>query len=203
MAVDGMKALRAIMPLGLRWRPLAAELGVRPTQSGGRVTVSTGIYDAAVLGDFETVKAILNQHPEAVNEPDEYGFTPLHGLAEEEHLDIARYLIERGANVNASNDEGITPLHLAAWPAMAALLLTHGARLDATDQAGRTPLLVLAEEPDREDVIELLLKAGADVNAAARDGSHALDIAILREEDEKASLLRRYGGRQAAAQAQP
>jgi hypothetical protein len=35
MAVDGMKALRAIMPLGLRWRPLAAELGVMPTQQRG------------------------------------------------------------------------------------------------------------------------------------------------------------------------
>jgi hypothetical protein len=33
MAVDGMKALRAIMPLGRRWRPLAAELGVLRTFS--------------------------------------------------------------------------------------------------------------------------------------------------------------------------
>jgi hypothetical protein len=36
MAVDGMKALRAIMPLGRLWRPLAADLGVRRT--GTRAT---------------------------------------------------------------------------------------------------------------------------------------------------------------------
>jgi uncharacterized protein len=79
--------------------------------------MGTNIYDAAVYGDLDQVREIVEAHPEAVNETDEYGFTPLHGLAGEEHVEIAQFLIDRGAEVNAANDEGITPLHLATWPA--------------------------------------------------------------------------------------
>ena len=91
----------------------------------------TGIYEAAVFGERDQVERIVAEHPEAVNEADDQGFTPLHGLAEEESLDLAQYLIDRGANVNAANADGITPLHLAAWPEMAELLLRNGARLEA------------------------------------------------------------------------
>lgn|SRR5262249_52845345 len=159
------------------------------------LTMATNIYDAAVLGDFDQVRQIVAAHPEAVNEADEYGFTPLHGLAGEEHVPIALFLIERGANVNAVNDQGITPLHLATWPEMATLLLENGANIEARAQTGETPLLVLAAEPEREDVIAVLLAAGANVNAKADDGMTALDIALAREEDEKADLLRRHGAK--------
>ncbi len=74
--------------------------------------MATGIYDAAVLGDREEAERIVTCHPEAVNEVDEHGFAPLHGLAGEDHAELAQYLIDHGANVNAGNDEGITPLHL-------------------------------------------------------------------------------------------
>jgi ankyrin repeat protein len=160
--------------------------------------MSTGIYDAAVFGDMEVVKEIVSQHPEAVNERDEHGFTPLHGLAEEEHVDIAEFLVTHEADVNAANDEGITPLHLAGWPEMATLLLRNGAKLEAQSNLGATPLLVLAAEPEREDVIAVLLEAGASVNAIQNNGRTALDIAISRLEDDKVALLRRYGGKTAA-----
>jgi ankyrin repeat protein len=155
--------------------------------------MGTNIYDAAVYGDLDQVREIVEAHPEAVNETDEYGFTPLHGLAGEEHVEIAQFLIDRGAEVNAANDEGITPLHLATWPAMATLLLKKGADLEARSVRGETPLLVVAAEAEREDVMAVLLAAGADVNAMGDDGFTALDIALAREEDAKAALLRRHG----------
>jgi ankyrin repeat protein len=160
--------------------------------------MATGIYDAAVYGDMDAVKAIVGAHPDAVNEADELGFTPLHGLAAEEHADIAEYLIAHGADVNRGNDVGITPLHLAGWPEMAELFLRHGAQLEARDKRGRTPLLVLAAEPEREDVIAVLLEAGVSVNAVDTSGDTALDLAISRDEEEKAQLLKGFGGKTAA-----
>src|SRR5262249_20812227 len=106
--------------------------------------MSTGIYDAAVFGERDRVERIVGEQPEAVNEADDNGFTPLHGLAEEEHPDIAQFLIDRGADVNAANLDGITPLHLASSPLMAELFLRNGANLEARSRMGETPLLVLS-----------------------------------------------------------
>ena len=159
--------------------------------------MATGIYDAAVYGNRAEVERIIGKHPEAVNEADEYGYTPLHGLAEEEHLEIAQYLIDRGARINAATVDGITPLHLAASPEMASLFLRNGADLEARSREGDTPLLILAGEPDREPAIEVLLEAGANVNATGRDGETALDVALARDEEEKAALLQQYGGKTA------
>ncbi len=72
--------------------------------------MGTSIYDAAVAGDLKQVQAIVARHSEAVNEKDEYDFTALHGLAGEEHYDIVRFLIEHGADMNAQNEDGITPI---------------------------------------------------------------------------------------------
>ena len=156
--------------------------------------MTSGIYEAALHGDRERLERILAEDREAVNETDEYGFTALHGLAEEEHVEIAQYLIDNGADVNAANDQGLTPLHLAAWPEMAELFLRNGADIEARTLGGETPLLILAAEPEREDVMAVLLESGADVNATTAEGDTALDIATDRSEQDKADLLRRHGG---------
>jgi ankyrin repeat protein len=59
--------------------------------------------------------------------------------------EIARYLIEKGANVNARNKTGLTPLHFAAdqsypEPSIVRMLLERGADVEARDSVGLTPL---------------------------------------------------------------
>jgi len=150
------------------------------------------LYKAAIFGDFDAVKKIVAMSPEVVNNKDKYGFTVLHGLAEEENLEIMQYLIDYGANVNVKNDEGITPLHLAGWADIVKLLIKNGANLESVSKNGETPLVNLASEQEREDVIEALLQAGANVNAKNARGETALDIAISRGENEKICVIQKY-----------
>ena len=149
-------------------------------------------YEAAVFPDMEKIKSMVSTSPEIVTSSDESGFTALHFIAGEEHAEVAIFLIANGADVNAKNDEGITPLHLAAWPHMAELLVSQGADLNIRDKAGRTPLIVHAAESDDCDVMEALLRIGADPDASDIDGNTALTIAIQREETDKIELLNSY-----------
>lgn len=77
-----------------------------------------------------------------------------------------RQMIDSGANVNARDAEGKTPLHWAAsaTPETIAALLLAGADVHAIDQLQRAPLHFISATGSVEN-ITLLINAGADVNA--------------------------------------
>ena len=94
--------------------------------------------------------------------------------------------------VAASDEGGLTPLHLAVSEGreeVAALLLADGADLNAKDGTGWTPLHWAAEW-DHEEVAKLLVDEGADVNAEDADGRTPLSCAAS---EQIRTLLRRYG----------
>ena len=95
--------------------------------------------------------------------------------------DVKRCL-RTGADPNATGDEHLTPLHLAAGfnadPALVEVLLEAGAALDSRSVQGITPLFLAAWFNPRPAVVETLLEAGADYNATTMNGNAPLLAAV-------------------------
>ena len=100
---------------------------------------------------------------------------------------MAELLLGSGAAVDAKNDAGDTPLHVAASrdaPEMAELLLGSGAAVDAQNDNGNTPLHVA-----RFFTAGVLLGSGAAVDAKGNDGWTPLHYASVRNDSKTAELL--------------
>ena len=77
----------------------------------------------------------------------------IHQAAEEGNTNMVRDLIRQGADVNAKNDDGETPLHCAAWEGhqeTAQVLLANGADVRARANDGETPLDMAADDAMRQ-----------------------------------------------------
>jgi ankyrin repeat protein len=104
-------------------------------------------------------------------------------------------MIAKGADVNAKDENGQAPLHVAVCRGskkMAELLLKKGARIEALDKFGQTPLYD-AVDYQKLEVARLLLDRGADVRATMTSGDTALDAAVAKGYKEMAELLLAHG----------
>ena len=90
-------------------------------------------------------------------------------------------LLERGAQVDASDSEGRTALRAAAWAGheeVVRLLLNAGGQVDGEDRQGRTPLIAAAYM-GHADIVTALLDAGAQPDHVDCEGRTALSVAVL------------------------
>ena len=96
-------------------------------------------------------------------------------------LEVIRLLLDAGATTYAKNEDGLTPLHLAAghhWdPEVVGTLLLAGAFVDARAENDATPLHFAAAFNGNPEVTRLLLDAGADANAQDTGGLTPLHLA--------------------------
>lgn len=124
-------------------------------------------------GDYVDAVRELVLHGVDVNTPASDGRTALLIAARCRKDSLIAWLLEHGADATMADASGITALHEAASVTAAEALLQYGAVLDVKDNAGMTPLMYAARL-SAADVVECLLRHGADVAAVCELGRTAL-----------------------------
>jgi len=104
--------------------------------------------------------------------------------------------IKAGANVNARDENGATPLLLAVITnsslAVITELLKNGADVNAADDLyGLTALMAAAWSHTDPGVVSVLIDSGADVNIKNNDGNTAIDFASKNEKLKNTEALRK------------
>jgi len=154
----------------------------------------------AKFGDLSDVEKILKRDIKSINAQDDEGMTPLACAIVQEQMDVARFLLDKGANPEIPNKNGLTPLELAASRPqtngllLCELLLAKGAQVNPTNKTDyRITPLDWAVSSDNIELVKLLLDHGADGKAKSDVGSTALHTAADRGDKEIAAMLIEHG----------
>ncbi len=150
--------------------------------------------EAASAAAYPRVIEELLKHRPDVNQRDSAGRTALNALGQsavgrpgENPAEVARLLIQAGADVNAQdNIYANTPLHEVPDAATAKVLIHAGANLNRRNVEGQTALMLTLDP----QVARVLLEAGADKTVRDKDGKTALDLARALQLTEKIALLK-------------
>jgi ankyrin repeat protein len=138
------------------------------------------LYYAASCGFLELVEHLTLRYPQYASARGGLCGTPLHAASFEGHLQVVRYLLQHGVDVNARDSGEDTSLLLASWKGhrdIVQCLLDHGADLELRDQFLYTPLH-LAAFYQQVDSVRVLLEHNADVNPQDDDGQTPLHKSV-------------------------
>jgi ankyrin repeat protein len=137
---------------------------------------ATALYYAVLCGFSGLVNYLIVAHAENVNAECGNRGTPLHAASYNGHLDAARVLLARGADVNTANKYGTVPLCSAyegGYLDVMRLLLEHGANADVGSYKFGL-ILHQASCGGQADIVHLLLQHNADATARGRLNQTAL-----------------------------
>ena len=120
--------------------------------------------------------------------------TPLHYACGSGRAEVAMSLIEKGADMNASNNRGNTPLHVACMNGRTEVvksLVGKGADMNASNNKGDTPLHVACRKTysGKNEVAMSLIEKGADMNSSNNEGDTPLHVACRSGHTEAAMSL--------------
>lgn len=157
----------------------------------------SGLYIALREPSPKVARVLIDWPKTNVEIRTDHDESPLMMAALKGDLELARRLIDRGADVNKP---GWAPLHYAATSGhleIMQLLLDNFAYIDAASPNGTTPLMMAAHYGTAE-AVKLLLEAGADPRLKNQQGLTAIDFAHSANRADVAAMIA-----QAVRQSQP
>ena len=137
--------------------------------------IAAGYAGARASVDLLLARGVAVDRPATIgNMP---GATPLARALMRGDTEMAAALVSRGASVEPVMPKGLSPLMIATWHGDAPVvrwLIARGAAVDAPysdEMYEGTTALMGAVEDGRADVVDVLVRAGADVNTGRRQRS--------------------------------
>jgi len=124
-----------------------------------------------------------------------FGQNLLQGL-QKQFPDVAdlTWLVRNGAALDARNNRGETPLHLAlrnGFHDLVQEMIARGAPVNAANDAGNTPLIVAAT--GRPDTLQNMIDAGAELTRHNKGGNSALVCATAANKIDNVKILLAHG----------
>jgi len=186
-----------------------APAGPRPPSAA----LATAFIDRVRVADFATVREMMKENPGLLKVKDaEFQATPLHWAALKGHEAVAALLLDEGADVEARNRDGETPIDVARRSGRTNVLKLFPPDIIEAARSGDLAIVQRFVEKDRSlvgrkdpefgatplhwaalkghvDVVRYLLASGADASATNRQGETALKVAQRAEHSEVVRVL--------------
>lgn len=150
-----------------------------------RFYANNDLFEALTTKNIEYIKKAIESgtSPDQINYGNSRQDTLLIEAITSGSEELALFLIEKGADVNASNQFGCTALHYAAFNGMMTVVLTlivRGAKINASDNNLWTPLMNAVLHGDLR-IVMILCQVGANMNAVNSEEETSFDIAQREE----------------------
>ncbi|WP_234109291.1 ankyrin repeat domain-containing protein [Chryseobacterium sp. R2A-55] len=151
------------------------------------------VFEIARTGTVEEMNTLFQQDPKVINSVDAMSFSPLILACYRGNSEVARFLMDNGADVNYLSDEGtaLAAICINFNQDLLKLLLKHGADPNIADANGTTPL-IWAVKRGNESLTKTLLQAKADKNHKDQLGMTAFEYAIQSQKENIINLFKIY-----------